>query len=371
VRWNYDFTGDPAQYRRFSYGSLLLAYRPTASRFQYGGPWGLNKPEDLYFWDWGTPLTTPAGTADVKIAGTELYRRDFANGVVLVNPSTGPLTYNLGSQYYDVVHKDAAGNPTPVTSITVPAKDAAFLLKPAAPADSQAPAASVASPASGQVLSPGTVAITGSATDNVGVAGVDVGIQNKGTGQWLHADGTWGAYQAQAAGLGNPSSPTTSWSFTWTPPADGSYATSAVARDAAGNRGSSAVVSFTVTTPPPSDTQPPETSITRPSGWFSAKPLRLSGGAVDTAGVAGVRVAVQNTATGRWWHADGTWGAFQSYEASVSNPGAAGASWSFTWPSLAAGSYGVNAVAYDAAGNRDASSAWAPFKVSGGKARYL
>src|SRR5438105_3907450 len=99
VRWNYDFTGDPAQYRRFSYGSLLLAYRASASRFQYGGPWGLNQPEDLYFWDWGTPKSAPASIADVKVAGSELYRRDFGNGIVLVNPSTAAITYNLGSQY--------------------------------------------------------------------------------------------------------------------------------------------------------------------------------------------------------------------------------------------------------------------------------
>lgn len=372
VRWNYDFSGDPAQYRRFSYGSLLLAYRPTATRFQYGGPWGMNRPEDLYFWDWGQPLATPAGTADVKVAGTELYRRDFANGVVVVNPSTGPLTYNLGSQYYDVVHKDASGNPTPVTSITVPAKDAAFLLKPAAPADTQAPTASVASPAPGQDRAPGAVTISGSAADNIGVAGVDVGLQNTTTGQWWHADGTWGAYQTQAAALGSPSSPTTSWSFTWTPPADGSYAISVAARDAAGNRGGPAAVSFTVTTPPPpSDTQSPDTLVTRQSGWFSAKPLRFAGGAVDNTGVTGVRVGIQNTATGLWWHADGTWGAFQSYEAALSSAGAASTSWNFAWTPPAAGSYGVNAVAYDAAGNRDPSSAWAPFKVSGGKARYL
>jgi hypothetical protein len=156
VRWNYDFSGDAAQYQRFSYGSLLLAYRTGANRFQYGGAFGLAQPDDLYFWDWGTPRTSPAATAEVKVAGTELYRRDYANGLVLVNPSAAPITYDLGGRYYDVVHRDTAGNPSPVTSVTVPAKDAAFLLGSPAPATTQTTTVGGSSPAPGSKPPPGT-----------------------------------------------------------------------------------------------------------------------------------------------------------------------------------------------------------------------
>lgn len=256
VRWNYDFTGDPARYRRFSYGSLLLAHRPSADRFQYGGPWGMNKPEDLYFWDWGAPTGTPSAVADVKVAGMELYRRDFANGIVVVNPSATTVTYNLGAQYYDVVHPDGSGNPAPVTAVTIPPRDAAFLLS--------APAAS-----------------------------------------------------------------------------------------------------------PPADTQPPDTSVTRPSGWVPANPLRITGTAVDDAsGVAGVRVSIRNTGTGQWWHADGTWGAFASYDATLSPVGALDVSWQFAW-TAPAGTFAVTAVAYDRSTNPDPTSASATLKVSGSRARFL
>src|SRR5688572_13127026 len=59
VRWNRD--ADPARSRRFSYGSLLLSYRPSSHRFQYGGPFGLQKPDDLFFYDWGPPESSPSG----------------------------------------------------------------------------------------------------------------------------------------------------------------------------------------------------------------------------------------------------------------------------------------------------------------------
>ena len=370
VRWNYDFTGDPAQYRRFSYGSLLLAYRPTATRFQYGGPWGLNQPDDLYFWDWGTPKSAPASTTDVKVAGTGLYRRDFGNGIVIVNPSTAAITYDLGGQYYDVVHKDAAGNPAPVTSVTVAAQDAAFLLRPVTPADTVAPTASVSSPTPGHDFAPGAVTIAGSAGDNVGVAGVDVGIQNTDTGGWWHPDGTWGTYQTQAAALGSPAATSTTWSITWTAYGNWSYAVTAVARDAAANTGSSSAVPFSVTTPPPADTSPPDTSVNRPSGTFSAKPVRLSGAAVDNVGVSLVRIGMQDTATGRWWHSDGTWGAFASYPATLGTPGATSTTWNFAWNATGSGSYGVSAVAVDTAGNADPKGAWAPLKVSRSKVTY-
>jgi hypothetical protein len=156
VRWNYDFSGDAAQYKRFSYGSLLLAHRTSADRYQYGGAFGLAQPDDLYRWDWGAPRANPGGIAEVKGAGTELYRRDFANGMVLVNPSSGPITYNLGGGYYDVNRPDDAGNPSPVTSVTVPAKDAAFLLGPPVPAGTQSPTVGGSSPGPGSNPAPGS-----------------------------------------------------------------------------------------------------------------------------------------------------------------------------------------------------------------------
>jgi hypothetical protein len=128
VRWNYDYTGSEAQYKRFSYGSLLLSLKTGANRYQYGGPFGMNRPDDLYFWNWGAPAGNPTSIDDIDL-GNGLYRRDFANGIVVVNPGESPVTYNLGATYYDVNSLNGSGDPSAVTSVTIAKNDAAFLLK--------------------------------------------------------------------------------------------------------------------------------------------------------------------------------------------------------------------------------------------------
>ena len=105
--------GDPAAYKRFAYASTLLAYRQTANRYQYGGSFNLDKPAELYFWDWGTPQGNPTQLSDVAVPGTPLYRRDFQNGFVVVNPSGSTVNYNLGGTFYDTVH-EVNGVPSPV-----------------------------------------------------------------------------------------------------------------------------------------------------------------------------------------------------------------------------------------------------------------
>jgi hypothetical protein len=129
VRWNYGHSGSPARYRRFTYGSYLLVRRPVAARTSYGGPWGLKKPEDLYFWNWGGPSESADALTDLRIDGTPLFRRSYVNGIVIVNPSLDDVTYALGATYYDVIDRTTSGVPRAVTSVTVPARDAVFLLR--------------------------------------------------------------------------------------------------------------------------------------------------------------------------------------------------------------------------------------------------
>lgn len=59
-----------------------------------------------------------------------VYRRDFANGTVLVNPSSGPLTVPLGAVFRRILGAtDPANNDgSSVTEVTVPASDAVFLI---------------------------------------------------------------------------------------------------------------------------------------------------------------------------------------------------------------------------------------------------
>jgi hypothetical protein len=88
--------------------------------------------------DLGAPTTTGATAADLLQGG--VYRRDFAKGAVLVNPSLVPVAVTLGATMNHVVPSgggaiDAAGTTTgslsmtPVTSVSVPAVGAVILLQ--------------------------------------------------------------------------------------------------------------------------------------------------------------------------------------------------------------------------------------------------
>jgi hypothetical protein len=64
------------------------------------------------------------------VHGTPLYRRDFAHGIVVVNPGSSAVTLRFGRAFYDVTHS-AGGSPAAVRSVTIPGHDAAFLLRSA------------------------------------------------------------------------------------------------------------------------------------------------------------------------------------------------------------------------------------------------
>jgi hypothetical protein len=114
----------------------------------------------------------------------------------------------------------------------VASSDATFTT--AANSDTTSPTVGITSPASGATVS-GIITVTAAASDNVAVAGV----QFKLDGANLGGEDTGSPYSA-------------SWDSTTA--TNGTHLLSAVARDAAGNLGTSATVSVTVantTTPPP------------------------------------------------------------------------------------------------------------------------
>lgn len=74
---------------------------------------------------------------------TNLYRRDFANGIVLVNPSDQSLQVPLGESFRRILGTvdPATNDGAVVTQVTVPASDARFLLRTSiAPPDTIPPA---------------------------------------------------------------------------------------------------------------------------------------------------------------------------------------------------------------------------------------
>jgi parallel beta-helix repeat protein len=107
--------------------------------------------------------------------------------------------------------------------------------QPPPPPDTTAPSVVVTSPSNGTSVS-GNINVSASASDNTGVSGVQFTLN----GASLNSERTFPPY-------------TTAWNTLST--ANGSYQLAAVARDAAGNRATSAVVTVTVNNVP--DTTPP------------------------------------------------------------------------------------------------------------------
>src|SRR5207244_6396 len=140
----------------------------------------------------------------------------------------------------------------------------------APPADTTPPTVSITSPANGSTVS-GTITATSTASDNVGV----VGVQYKLDGVNLSAEDTASPYS-------------TSWNTTGA--SNGSHTLTAVARDAAGNRTTSSPVTVTVSNAPPADTTPPTVSITSPAnGSTVSGTITISAAASDNVGVVGLQ----------------------------------------------------------------------------------
>ena len=192
-------------------------------------------------------------------------------------------------------------------------------------ADTTAPTVALTAPAAGAAVS-GTATLSASATDNVGVVGVQFKV-----------DGT-------NVGAEDSSSP---YSVSWdtTTAGSGSHQLTAVARDAAGNSTTSAVINVTVSN---ADVQAPAVALTAPaSGATISGTTTLSADASDNVGVLGVQFRVDGTNVG----AEDT-----------------SAPYSLSWSSstVANGTHSLTAVARDAAGNTTVSAARSVTVSNGG-----
>ncbi len=203
----------------------------------------------------------------------------------------------LGNHSLSARARDAAGNTTTATAVSVMV-------------DNQPPAVSVTAPAPGPVA--GTVNVTASASDNVGVASVQ--------------------FQLDGASLGAPVT-TAPYSTSWntTTATGGTHTLTAVARDTAGNPATSSSVQVTV------DNQLPTVSVTAPAPGPVAGTVNVTANASDNVGVASVQ--------------------FQLDGASLGAP-VTTAPYSTSWNTTAAtnGSHTLTAVARDTAGNPATSS---------------
>src|SRR5438128_7745348 len=133
-------------------------------------------------------------------------------------------------------------------------------------ADTTTPTVAITAPANVATVS-GTVTVSATASDNVGV----VGVQFKLDGANLGSEITVAPY-------------TLAWITTTA--SNGSHTLTAVARDAAGNTATSSSVTVTVF----NDSTPPAVSLTAPAnGATVAGTVTISANATDNVGVVGVQ----------------------------------------------------------------------------------
>jgi subtilisin family serine protease len=252
-----------------------------------------------YAYAWGTSLATPivAGTAALILS----KRPDFTPGQVdstLMSSAT-----DLGTAGRDIYF--GAGRLDAGAALQQAAA------APAAPVggDTTKPMVAMGWPVGGTVS--GTVPVTVTATDNVGVTRVE-----------LRVDGVL---------IGTDTA--SPWQFSWNSPSspNGTVSVTATAYDAAGNSATSSPVAITVAnTVVTSDTKPPVVSIASPTGGTVSGSIKVSVNATDNVGVTRVDLLVNNTVVG------------------TSNV----APYAFTWNTATSpnGSVTLAARAYDAAG---------------------
>jgi DNA-binding beta-propeller fold protein YncE len=304
----------------------------TSQWLQPNGTWGA--------FGWVDTPPSPAGTPSVSFAASFTPPAPGAYGVT-------------------VFAWDFAGHQDPTRP---------FVQISAIAPDTTPPDGTVATPKAGQeLLLASTLMLSGNATDDRGVARVDVAIKKSGSTQWLHADGTYGAFAWLPATAATPGATATGWTYDWAPSGPGGYVLQVQATDTAGNvdpvRPS---ITFSVVDPATPDTTPPDGTATTPTtnqALWNAPVITLAGNATDNRGVATVDVAVKNAATNQWLRPDGSYGTFGWVPAAVATPGATATGWTFAWTPPGTGNYVLQVRATDTAGNIDPSRPNVQFSV--------
>jgi hypothetical protein len=161
------------------------------------------------FWNgtaWQAAYVTVAATMSAPGAASTAWTYSFNP------PQSGGLFY-VAAIALDTSYRYAV---TAFTPFTLP--------------DVVVPTAAITSPASNATTT-GTVAITGSATDDVAVALVGVAIYRTSTAQYF-TGATWQpGFATVPANMATPGAPTTLWNLSFVPPAPGTYLLAALAID--------------------------------------------------------------------------------------------------------------------------------------------
>jgi len=263
----------------------------------------------------GTSVTVSASASSAGgIAGVQFKLDGFNLGS---EKTTSPYSLawdttqaSNGWHTLTAVARESNGNQTSSPAVVVLVSNNADLAQPTVSITAPGPNATVS----------GSVNITASASDNIGVAGVQFKLDGKNLG----AEKTAPPYSID-------------WDTKLV--TNGSHALTAVARDAAGNQTITSAVTVTVNNPVVADTVAPTVSITAPTGnsTVSGTSVALSASASDNIGVAGVQFKLDGANLGA---------------ERITPP------YSIAWNTVQAtnGSHTLTAIARDVAGNQTTSA---------------
>ena len=305
---------------------------------------------------------------DIDVAGGSLWVTDADRSVVL-NYSTGGTFLGefgapgrLAGQFNNpsgITH-DAQGR----IYVADAGNDRIQVFRPGGvlPAGTSAPTTAITAPAANATV-PAPVTVTGTASDDVRVATVEVAIQDSTTRLWWDARiATWSpTKQWFTAGVSGADTTRVQW---WTPflgLANGRrYLVQSRAFDLTGAMSTTVSRAFSVQAAGPVDTTAPDTTITAPAprSVVPAGTVAITGGASDDVAVTKVGVAVQDKTTSLWWNGStSTWQTAWFFNPATLTPAQGpSTSWTYDLPGVSAGtSYAVTARASDAAGNVDGS----------------
>lgn len=201
----------------------------------------------------------------------------------------------------------------------------------------------------GQVLQ---LNLTGTATDDFGVAGVNVAIRDVDTNRYLQPNGTMsGAYAEIPATLATPNGTSTTWSLTRSLPTQGDWSVTAYAVDTVGQLDTSTTGATARYEIYPGDLPPTFNEALRvPTGGevFNQGRIPVTGRVEDDQQISAVQVAVRDTA-GRYMSSTGTFtSTTESWRtAFLNSPGSPGSNYSYTTPVIPAGDYVVRVRGVD------------------------
>ena len=207
----------------------------------------------------------------------------------------------------------------------------------------------ISSPVDDGVVSNENVTITGQATAPAGLDFVRVTVQRQSTGQYLTANGQLvDEFTALDVAVNGTSD---TWSLDVTLPFASRYDISAQTFDVNGVRDDTVRSTFLLGA---LTNSPPElfTNNAILAGEFT----NVSGSAADDIGVTSVTVLIQNRETFDYFRPDGTLGAAQRHNATLSNPGGTFTNWSLTVQGLDPAEWEVTVDAIDTTGQRDRGS---------------